>query len=499
MAGVISQPVAAQDGLGDAGPKRTIAIVPRVSVTETLTDNVRLSAVGQSEQITEISPGIRIVGEGARVKGYFDYAINGRMYAQNTSGANLQSALTTFGTVEAVSNWAFVDFSGSISQQAISALGTQSGSSANLNSNSTQSSTYRLSPYLRGQLANVANYEARYSVASTRSTSGFVSDAMTRDALVNLSGRGNGSRLGWSVALGRQSIGYGTGRVTESGSLTGQLLYAIQPKLNLSITAGQESNNYTSVDTQTYGTSGLGITWAPSEATTFSASRQTHSYGQSHTLSFDHRTTRTAWRFSDSQSVTATPSQPGSTNLGSAYDLYFAQFASVEPDLVKRAALVSNFLQANGISPATSVVSGFLTSAVSLQRRQDLSFTLLGVRDTVTFLASRSENSRLDTVTGVTDDLSNASLIRQGGLSISYAHRLTPNAAMNILAAVQQSSSSSPTAGLQETNSKSINLSVSTKVGLRSSAVLSARHVVFDSTTTPYTESAISGTFNLQF
>ena len=495
--GGFMQSVSAQGTEVAASQRSSFSIVPRVSVTETLTDNVSLSSTGrQSELITEISPGVRLTGNSGRVKAYFDYALNGRAYAQNTSGTSLQNALTAYGTVEAVNNWAFIDFNGNISRQAISAFGTQSSGGSNLNTNQTESSTYRLSPHLRGRLSSVADYEARYSVTSSRSQSSLVSDVLTRDGQIRLSGRGAGSRLGWSLDAGQQNVSYGGGRATESASLTAQLTYAVAPKLNISVTAGQETNNYTTFDARSFATYGVGLTWSPLDGTRLSASRQVHSYGQSHNLSFEHRTGRTAWKLSDGQSVSTTPSQPGLTNLGSAYDLYFEQFASIEPDLIKRAALVNNFLLINGINPSTIVVNGILTSAVSLQRRQDLSVALLGARDTVTFMATRSETSRLDALSTAVDDLSNSALVRQTGLSISYAHRLTPSTAVNLLVSSQQSSAST---GLLETTTKSVNLSLSTRVSRLATAILSARRVVFDSQTTPYTESAISGTLSVQF
>jgi uncharacterized protein (PEP-CTERM system associated) len=125
-----------------------------------------------------------------------------------------------------------------------------------------------------------------------------------------------------------------------------------------------------------------------------------------------------------------------------------------------------------------------------------LSFSLLGLRDTLTVIATRSETSRLDSISGAVDELLNATLVRQNGLSLSYAHRLTPDVSMNVLAAIQQSADS---LGLQDTSTRSLNMSLSAKLGSRSAAVLSARRAVFESLTTPYTETAITGTLNVQF
>ncbi len=493
----------AQDGAIDqsvSAPsvgRRGVTIVPRVSVTETFTDNANLSNTArQSDLITEVIPGIRITSDFGRVKGYFDYSLNGRVSTLGGSGTSLQNNLTAFGSVVAVENFAFVDLSAAITQQSVSGLGTQSPGGLFSNANQSETSTYRISPYLRGSLAGVADYETRYSFASTRSQSAGASDVTSKDLLLSLKGRPSASRLGWSVQAAQQSAGYSLGRTTESDSLTGSLSYAFNPQVVVTASAGQEGNNYSTLEKERTFTSGQGIQWTPSPNASFSASRQTRQFGQSHNINLAYRTARTAWSFTDSQDVTNTPSQSNLGSLGPIYDLYFTQFASVEPDPVKRAVLVNTFLQVNGINPNAIVVSNFLTSAVSLQRRQELSFTLLGVRDSITFVASRTETSRLDTLSTAIDDLSNSTAVRQTGLSVSYAHRLTPDTSMNVTGLHQHSTDST---GLQETFLNSVNLGFSTRLGLKSTAAINARRVMFDSRTSPYVETAITGTITVQF
>lgn len=477
---------------------RVVSIIPRLSVTETLTNNATLTNVGrQSEQITEISPGIQISSDKGRIKGFLDYSLRQVIYAQNTAGRNSQNALNTFGTVEALENWAYLDFSGNISQQAISAFGTQSAGNFSTNLNLTESRTFRFSPYLRGRLSSIADYEARYSLTTNRSEALLGSDVTANDGLIRIRGQSPSLRLGWSLDANRQNTRYKSGRATESDTLSGNLTYSINPQLNLSAFGGKEANNYTTLNKNSSFISGFGINWVPSETTKLSASRQNRSYGSSHNISFEHRTPRTAWRFNDSRDVSATPSQTGLASRGSIYDLLFSQLASSEPDPVLRAALVNDKLRVDGLNPNATVVSSFLTSALSLQRRQDLSFVLLGVRDTVTFNVNRSEGYRLDTtVGGITDDLSNFAAVRQRGLSVSYAHRLTPDTSMNVVASTQKASDSQ---GLQSTSTKGVNVSVTTRVGTQSTAILGVRRVVFESATAPYTESAVSGTLNVQF
>ena len=443
-----------------------VTVVPRIAVTETLTDNVRLVAVDEkSDQVTQISPGIRIDIKGARLKTYFDYALTQVVYAQGTASNRSQNSLNTFGTLEAIDNWAFLDFSGAISQQAISAFGVQSIDNVSVNANRAEVSTYRLSPYLRGQFGSTATYEARYTQSITSGGNAVLgSDVTTSDGVVRLAGGSAFRSLGWSADATRQNIDYSAGRTTESDRLNLGLSYAITPQVNVSANTGQEKNNFTSLEKRSYATHGFGVNWNPSERTKLSISRNQRSFGKAHNLSFEHRTGRTVWRISDSKDVSATPSQTG--------------------------------LLANTEIVAPSVVGSFLTSAVSLQRRQDVSVSLLGVRDTITFTATTSENTRLDTLSLGQDDLNNSSVVNQRGFSFNYAHRLTPDYSLGVTLSQQD------TAGVlssQDSTLRALNVSVSGKVGHRTSATLGARRIVSSGSSVPYTENALTGNLNVQF
>lgn len=494
---LLSAGASAQESVSSAGAGRAISIVPRISFTETLTDNVRLTHTGQqSELITEISPGIRIDMEGARVKGYVDYALNEIVYAQNSSPSRTQNALNALGTLEAVDDWAYVDFSGSISQQAVSAFGTPSIDNTSINANRAEVSSYRISPYVRGRLGDMASYEARYSRAITNSDAAAASGIATADGMAKISGDSAFRNLGWSADASQQRVDYSAGRPTESDRLNLGLSYTITPQLRVFASAGREANNYTSFDKQSYDTNGFGVNWSPSEMTRLSASRDRRSFGDAHSVSFERRTARTVWRFTDSKDVLATPSQVGVGSLGSIYDLLYSQFASLEPNAAARAQLVNAYLQANGISPNAVVISSFLTSAVSLQRRQDLSFALLGVRSTLTLIATRSEGTRLDTVSAGFDDFNSSAVIRQRGFSVNFAHRLTPDYSLGVLLSQQNTSGES---SLQDTTFRFFNVNVTGKVGKRATASAGFRHVVSSSSTVPYVENAITGNLIVQF
>jgi uncharacterized protein (PEP-CTERM system associated) len=480
----------------EASNKRSVSVVPRLSVTETFTDNVRLNEVTkQSDQTTEISAGLRMNIESPRLKTYFDYALTEIVYAHDEALKHNQNALTTFGTFDAIDNWALVDFSGTISQQAISAFGTQSISSNAINTNQAEVSVYRISPYVRGHLGGIGDYEARYSRQVTQTDAVGASGIATVDGTFKLTGGSNSKSLGWSADVGQQNVSYSTGRATEVSHAKIGLSYGIGPQFKMLAEIGVEQQDLENTERQNYGTNSLGLEWRPSEVTKLSATFGHRAFGEVHNLNFEHRSARTVWKFTDSKDLSTSFGQPTQANQGKNYDLLFAQFASVEPDPTARAVLVNNYLQSNGIGTG-AVFNSFLTAAVSLQRRQELSFALLGVRDTIIVTSSRSESSRLDTLSTGQDDLANANLVRQQGLSLNYAHKLTPDYTLGVI--VMQQKSSGLTA-LQDVNLSSFNANLTGKIGKSSSATVGARRIVFEGSALPYAETAFTGNLNLQF
>lgn len=471
-------------------------IQPRVSVTHTWTDNVRLSADNaQADQVTEISPGVVLTLEGARLRAYVDYALSEIAYAQGSSPRRSQHLLNGFGTLEAVEDWAYLDVNASISQQAISAFGSPSISNTALNSNQTEVSSYRISPYVRGKLGSWADYDARYSLGESRSDAAGASDVVTQDGTVHIRGDRSWGSLGWFADAGRQRFEYSQGRDIEADRLNLGLSYAVTPQLNVFANVGRESDNFTTQDKQSDNAHGFGANWSLSERTRVSLTRGQRPLGSTHAFNLEHRTARTVWRFTDTQDVSATPNQFNQAGFGAIYDLLFNQFAALEPRPQERARLVNAFLQDNGIQPDLAAINSFLTSALVLQRRQDAMFMLLGVRDTLTFVATRSDSRRLDLLSVAVDDLSTSNRVRQHGHSVNWTHRLTPDYALGVLVSQQRTTGSS---GLQSTRLQQLNASLSGRVGRHALAALGLRHVVSRGSF-PYDETAIHFNLTVQF
>lgn len=488
-------------------------IEPRISVTGTATDNVGLNAAKKSDFVTDVTPGLRITGTGGRTSLNVDYQLHEYFYAQDSSRRRHENALNALGNIELVDNWFFLEGSGQISQQSLSAFGGATSTSANssLGDNSVETSTYRLSPYIRGNFGTVADYQLRYNWATNRSRNNGDSGANvgnlgsdSSEVIGRLYGVTTLTSLGWSLDASSTEYKFRNGVSNEAESLRGVLTYQIDPQFRVSVSGGREANDYLSADKESYTTKGFGFEWSPTERTKIAANREHRFFGPSNSFSFSHRTGGSAWKYVETKDATTLPTQQGSVGLGTYYDLYFnlfssdPRFAALSP--AGKAAFVNGFVQNIGLSPNAQLQGGFLTSGVTLFHRRELSFALLGARNTVTFAATQGESSNLTQGAGsgllIGSDFANVNKIRQRGASVNWSHQLTPLSTFT--GSLSRLNSVGSGAVALETNETMVLLNVFTRVGPKTLAGIGARRVVVDGSTN-YTENALTATLSHRF
>lgn len=501
------QPVGFPAESADSADGRAFSIKPRLSLSETWSDNVALARVNGTKDsgfITEIAPGVHVDARTARLKGYFDYTLRGQFYTTPSGYSRTQNQLNTFGTLETISNWLFIDFSGVIAQQAISAFGTQSPSGTSLNSNSTETSNYRLSPYIRGQLGGLADYIVRYNHSTTHTSAANASDIEISEWTGQLRGSTPFQSLRWSLDASQQTADYSRGRKTDSERISASATYTVIPQLRLTLSGGQEANNYASAEKETHTTHGYGFDWNPTERTQISAFRERRFFGDGHRYTFTHRFPLSTISFSDSKDVSVLPNQFATVGRGTIFDqwkqLFTQLLASQYPNPVQldiEATRRANaFLAAFGIPGNAQATSSFLTSRATVQRRQQLTLAMQGSRNTLTVMFNRNENQTILANEAVSDDFSNnnTNSIRQRGVIVNFSHQLTGDSTATLMASRQESTGS----GLvtQKVTTTMYQGSVVSKLGPRTTGSLSVRHTQFDTTTNPYTENALIGTLS---
>jgi len=477
-------------------------ITPSVSLEETATDNVdQVEKHRTNDWITDISPGINIVGNGDRAKLRFDYRMHNLYYANDSSRNNIQNSLNALGTLEAIEDLFFIEGSGSISQQNLSAFrgSTYSDVDTNNSNNTTETSTYRISPYFKGMLGASTDYMLRYNLSKTTSDESTSYDTETREVVGRLSGVTRFTKLGWAVDGNSQKNKFDAGRDTEADLVRGTLTYSFDPQFRVSLIGGRESNDYTSLDKESHTIKGAGFEWAPTDRTLLSASREDRFFGNSDNISFTHRTAGTAWKYRQTKDVQTSTDQSNGA-VGTYFDLFDSLFSSAIPDAAARAAYVKALLLASGISPNAQMQGGFLTTGVTLQKRQELSFALNGVRNTVTFAATKtstqdvSQGSGLGVYAGT--DFANLDMVKQQGASINWSHKLT--GLSTLTGTVSRLESKGSGDNKVSTDETQFAVNFLTRLGPNTNAGLGARRIEVDGTTN-YTENVLTGTLSHRF
>jgi uncharacterized protein (PEP-CTERM system associated) len=479
------------------GASRTTSIVPRVSVTEYFTDNYYLTSSNKiSGWTTDISPGVHFTSSGGRVVGSLDYSMH-QIIKSNNSGQNeLQNALDATGSLEAVEKWAFVDVNGKISQRTISAFGSQSSIDSASSSNRTEVSSFRISPYVKGQLNYFANYEARYEVTTTRAKDAQFANTSGRSANLKLDGSAFKERMHWTSQLSTNSVDQAGNQSARSDSLKNSLSYLIDPQLNITGSFGREYGNYISSERNYKNTTGIGAAWTLSERTSVSADFENSYAGKTHKFSFEHRTGKSSWRFSDSKSVSFSNGVTSGSIQGNAYDLLFSQLSSIEPDPVKRAEIVNNLLLTNYGGSYSSILSGYLTAGTSIQRSQDFSFSISGLRDTVTFTAMQNVGRVLSQSSIGLGNSDSASVITQRAITIGLTHRLDPVTALTVQVSGQKNTSEDSSL---MSNLKYVSVDASSKINLKTMVNLGFRRTIYSNIISPYGVNSINGGLTVQF
>lgn len=468
-----------------------MSVVPTFSLNQTLTDNRRLSSIDrQAELITQISPGVLITSRSGAVQGSLSYSANGFFYAKETGASNLQHQLTAVGSAEFIERRLGLDTSASISQQAISAFGTQSVSASAENSNRAEVTTYSLAPYLRGRVLGEADYQARLTYSSSSSGSGSLGDLSTLSGSLGLSGRFG--QFGWSLDASRNVSEYSGGRPSFNGRWGGSLSATPDPEVRVAARLARESGDV-STGTSSLTSWGASVTWTPGPRTTLSADADRRYFGNSHALSFQHRFARSIWSYSDSRNLSSGAVAGG--NNFSLYNVFFAQFASLEPDPVKRDALVRDLLRKNGLDVPPSNLGGFLTSSSSVQRSRTFSVSFQGIRDTYTLSTFQTRSSSLGDIADI-GDLGQTGEVRQQGVTFAISYRLDPTSSLSVFGSAQKTFKSGRLAG---NDLRSFTATWQSSLGLRAQVSLGLRYAVFDAEINPYHETALLGSLSLRF
>lgn len=482
--------------LAQSGP--ALRITPTASISETLTNNAGLvgQQSGESDAITRGTVGVNLRNRSGRALGSLDYSLSGLVYARQSELNTTQQSLNANLALEWWEKQGFLQATAQIGQGAISAFGAQPNASGLPNANSTEVRTISLAPRWQGPLFGDLQFAANGQIGMTNAQGGTQGDSTTSQVSLQVSPRSAGP-LGWSVQASRQSGDFRAGAATGSSRVFGSVSRAFNDlDLRLSATTGYERGNQVSISQRSANTWGLGLTWMPTPRTSADLNYDQRLFGATHAISLQHRTPLTVWRITSSRALNESGSSLGTAGAGSLYGLYFTQFASVEPDPIRRADLVNAFLAQNGLSGAPTLATGFLRSAATIDNRQDISAAWRGVRNTATITYGRSQSRRANPDLIAADDLAASGTVNTEIWSLSASHRLTPSLSASATASLQTGDG----AALGQSNrQRSLSAQIGGPAGPRSTWSLVLRRALYETQLVPYGESTAIASVTMRF
>jgi uncharacterized protein (PEP-CTERM system associated) len=486
-----------QGSSGRALTQRGWEIKPSIGVDLTQTDNARLQNDGkQSDLIIRTSPGIRIQGQSARATAYIDMQVQQVDYVDTEGKDRIQRALNGMGTLEVLDNWLFLDLTGRIARQAVSAFGTPASGTDSINSNVIETTMYQASPYIQGRLFGETDYRVRLDNTWYSAKNGPMRDTTIQAVQASLTGGTGLSMLSWGLSADAQQSTYSNNAQNETDSVRGNLAYMVNPQLRLTAIGGEESNDYIDFKQKTSSITGWGFDWAPTERTKLGWTQENRYFGQGHNFTLTHRTPQTTWRLSDSRDVMIRAPQSMSFSMGTYFDMLNEQLKASIPDDVERTRYILALLQSMGIPPDSNVIGGFQSSRASINRAKEASVVWSGVRNVITFSAQSLDRTALGTGADLPDDDFNTSLtIRQKGVNLNWSHKLTPLSTLTLMG--NKSKTSGDTSNLA-TDRTMYSLILTSKLGARTTASLGMRRTNV-SGRIDYIENAILGSLLMVF
>ena len=490
-------PVAdAADGLNGASGQRQSAFEPSVSFSETLTDNYDVSSQkAEADAITRLTAGLRWSGNAGAVRGYLDYALTSLVYARHSARNELQNALNANATVDLIDQRLQVVTSAAIAKTAISAFGAQPGLGGDGNSNATETRTFDLIPTWRGPLGPDLRYGASLAYALSSAAGSGLGNSTNVSAMFHLEPV-NRATLGWTLDASHVDTSFKQGRSTMGDRVYGGLSFDLNAlDLRLNASAGVENTNIASLDPVQSNTWSMGLLWTPSPVTQVIAQMEERFFGRSHLLSLEHRTARTIFRLRSSRSLSTSGSQVAGVR-GTAYDLFFSQLASQQPDPLLREDLVNRLLRAQGIDPSTVINTGFLRSAATVQELLEFSAAWSSQRDVLVILVNRGKTRRADSLSSAMDDLSRAGAVSTSNLSLNLSHRLTPTSSLGVLVSVQRASGSQADLSSQQAQAE---LQFSSRLTADSTVGASLRRARYHTGLQATNETALSASYAVRF
>ncbi len=273
-------------------------IQPRFSLTEIYTDNAQLEEVNpRSDLITTLSPGVSLVGTGARVRLNTQYTAQKQIFKNNDELSQLTHLLQSNGNVELVRDQVFVTAFASMFPTVQNNLGQISNRNRNarLNANRTDVVSYGFSPEFRHQLGNWVSLRANTNWSDVSTGDNQAGGGQNMDWRFSADSGKRFARTNWGSTFSRrENDGGDFGNQSTFQQWTNRASYRLNRFVRLNSTLGYEFNEFQG-DRGGNGNLRGGLNWSMGATlnltprTSITGSFGDRAFGSTKSFDFSHR------------------------------------------------------------------------------------------------------------------------------------------------------------------------------------------------------------------
>jgi uncharacterized protein (PEP-CTERM system associated) len=419
--GALAVIVVALPGLAAA---QSVRVTPRLDTELTWTDNVDAEPNGSDDFILEVTPGISVSRTAGRMTGRLNARLRNLMYANDSDANTSFVSLNGSGTFEAIEDLLFIDASAAITRNNLSAFsGRGPGDPLSVDSND-ETRSWSITPRLESDMefGEAGRGSVRYSSRGVNSNSDGLGDQQVGTWDLSLADPGGFRFFGWGIDYSRTDLDGGdssTAPQTEE-TLRGTLFANISSQFRLRGIVGRESNDYEDGVENSSDIVGGGFDWYPTDRTAIVATAEDRFFGTGYDVSFNHRMSRSVWFFNASRDTSSFARDLGEALVFDQGCFELVSDPAYRPDITDPLERQRLLLDCIG-------VIALRTNSAYIDRSIGGGFSLLGVRNTLSFSVTRSDSSSLSesNVLLPDDDFRTTDKVRTTSATVSWNHQLT--------------------------------------------------------------------------
>lgn len=267
----------------------------QLSTKGTYTDNLNLSdSDGGGDFFTEITPGVVLTGQGARLDLRLAYSLQYLSYLTSSDDDRVNHRLQASSQSEIVRERVFLDAQAAARQELIDRYDRFGGDATSPSDNLQTTVTYSITPRYVERLGRYATLTARAGIDGVLySKEG--DDSTGINSEIGLSSGSAFNDLSLDATLSHEHVQYDDGDEDQYTSIQGTVGYRLTRKWRVAATGGYEDNDYPSRDQTNGAIYRWTVTWTPGPRTTWQMGLSKRYFGWSPTLDLSHRHKRSSW------------------------------------------------------------------------------------------------------------------------------------------------------------------------------------------------------------